>query len=319
MIQYKFIINKEICFAYWAQLLIQWGWYFEKRGHEFYKKYSEPFSLQEESALKMLKTILEKENNYFLWLWKQYTGKPIENVDELDRWNKIKKSLLPKFEAVWKDELPLLERWQKKLENYSFQPLESAINLVACFFDAPSISDEEIIVKLSFCHDTETPTAHVKREFPSVMILNISRVDFSNLNKTISTILHETIHLLMEYKSSRAESLLHNSYSTIIVPLAIQLKNYKWKHLFVESVISSIASSRLNSYFGRIIEKDEKAIASDVVGDFNLEKQKTNYGFLIRVIAERIEPLTTSYLMANKVIDRTYADLVVNEWATLLK
>lgn len=318
MFRYSFVVDKDTCFTYWAQSLIEWGWYFEKKECDFYRKFSKQFTPEEEKALGSLKQILEKEENYFLWLWARYANMPIENTDELREWNQIKKVLLSKFEDVWREEMTFLEQWKKNLESYPFQRFEQGFENITRFFEAPIISEEEVKVKLAFHYDTEAPTAHVKKEFPGLIILNISRTNVTNINRAVNTLLHETIHLLMEYRSTRLESLLYESYMTTIAPPAIQLKNHKWKYLLMESVVGSFASRRLNNYFGRIIESDKKIIESDIVGNFDREKQKENYGFLTRVVAERIEPLTTSYLNKQKKVDAMYADAVAKTLLELL-
>lgn len=316
MLRYEFAVDKNACFTYWAQSLVKWGWYFEQREYELYQKTATPLTSEERRALEQLKTLLTKEGNHFLWLWKKYDGLSVGNTQENEQWESIQSTLWPRFEELWKTELPLLEGWRERLKSFSFSSLTSPFQEVVRFFDAQFAIDPPRTVKLLFHFNPDTVAGHGKKEFPNLLILNVSHARPEIENRVINVLLHETMHLV-EYQSSLTTSLLQKSYQSVIEPHAIKLAGYKWKHLLTETIISSIASMRLNNYFGRIIEKNPKAIADDVVNGFDLDRNKTNYEFLIRVLAGRIEELTAHYLREKKKIDKTFTDSVAHEWVQL--
>ena len=37
MIKYNFQIDKETCFIYWIQSIVEWNWYFNKKEFDYYK------------------------------------------------------------------------------------------------------------------------------------------------------------------------------------------------------------------------------------------------------------------------------------------
>ncbi|WP_298413625.1 hypothetical protein, partial [Hydrotalea sp.] len=119
------------------------------------------------------------------------------------------------------------------------------------------------------------------------------------------------------YQSPIFRDALKQAYENIIKPEDIYT-DWKWKYLMTEAVIHSIASKRYNTYFGRMIMKDEKMIEGDILLNLNMEKYGKSHGALIRVVAGRIEPLTTRYLNEGKKIDQEYCDEVARTWVNLL-
>lgn len=318
MIKYNFIVDKETCFAYWAQSLIQWGWYFEKKEADYYRNLSEPFTDKEKESLELLKSILQKDENQFLWLWNRYVGKKIDNPEEFKDWETIRLTLSNKFEIIWPKEKQGLQRWQKILNKYSFQFLSAPYKKIYKFFKVSTPKNKQIIdVRLCFYWGKEFPTAHVQRNFKDLILLNISNTKPGKIERerVIGILAHETIHKI-EYASSLSPVLLKNSYKRIIKPKHIGIKGIKWKHLLTETVIASIASLRFNTYIGRILVGDSKRQESDKIVEFDFKKNREKYGFLIRVVASRIEELTAKYLNNNKTIDQNYCDAIASAWLT---
>jgi len=321
VIKYNFLVDKEACFAYWAQSLIKWSWYFEQKEFDYHQGLFGPFTDGEEKSLKLLASILNKKGNYFNWLWSRYGGQKISDEEESKSWIKIRTTLDDKFERMWKIEEPKLKKWSIILSNYESPKLNEIYSKIFRFFDVKE-QHLQIDVKLLFHWDSELPTAHVQRNFEKIMILNISNVKEVNIPEVINILTHETIHKI-EYKSLTLPNLIENSFRQIIRPvdLDIQLeglsKEEQWRHLLTETIIGAIASRRFNTYVGRELAKDVKQIEADKIFDFNFTRDKNNHGLLIRVVASKIEALTAEYLYTNKVISQQYCDKVATTWLEL--
>lgn len=315
MVRFNFIVDKQACFVYWAQSLIRWGWYFEEKEADFYKKQAEPFSKEEARALERLRVILEKDGNGFLWLWKRYQGETIKNHSEREEWEEIKRKLTGKFEAVWNREHPLLESWQKKLSAFPTKRMEEFLSRVSLFL-AVEEKRRNIDVKLCFHWDRALATGHTKKEFPTLIILNLSNVETGNLKNVIAVLVHEAVHILEN--SSQVEKLLKTSYARIIEPRRFKLDGPKWKYLFTESLITAIADRRgfsvaFNFLFGDSEKSDEEGFNVDVV------RNKTNYGFQIREVAYRLRRIVARYFDERKEIDEHLCDAVAREWLEIAR
>ncbi len=312
MIQYNFLIDKNTYFAYWVQTLIKWTWLFEKKNSVFYNSLNGEYTEQEKESLDQLKEILQKKENAFLWLWKRYAGEAIEQKEEEQLWESIQNVFSKKFERVWKEELPLIERWQGILADYPQQKMNELYIQVAHFLNYRQITKDNIIdVKL--CPNTNPlPGGHAKKEFPHVLLLDISRVDPCYFQNAIMVLAHETIHLF-EYEAQTPKELLKQSFHTIIVPRNIRVKGGgpHWHHLFMEAMITSIASKRMQGYGAHFLfGSNEHPIKENVDVVLNRE----NYNFQIRIVAEAMMEMTQEYLEQGKIIDSDYCDAIATEW-----
>lgn len=309
MFKFKFTIDKETCFVYWAQSLIKWSsWYFEKENYEFYRSLGGKLTAEENTALLNLLPILEEGG--FDWLWKAYSGVPIEDKG----WFDVKSALDKKFNIAWREELPRLKKWVAILEAYDFEKFESQFDKVFKFFNVSTLQ-KSFEVKLLLSASPKFPTAHVKDGFEKNILLNISRLDYSDLNRAIGALLHETLHKI-QYKSD-SKMLLREAYDSFIRPLEFDVKNYTWKYLLVESTLKSICSTRSNTYFGKILWS--KVLPEDVIRDSDLPNNKTNFEYLARVVAARIEPVIEDYLDNSKPLDKFFAQKIAEEWIKIFK
>lgn len=322
MIKYNFIVDKETCFVYWVQSLIKWGWYFDKKEFDYYRGLAKPLTNNEKKSLELLKSILQKNGNQFLWLWNRYAEKKIENPEEYRIWKVIRLNLSDKFEAVWAKEKKNLQCWQKILNKYSFRFLAAPYKKIYNFFKAKTPKNKQTInVKLCFHWDKKFPAAHVQRNFKNLIILNISNTKQIEIKRIINILAHETIHKI-EYASPLSPILLKNSYKKIIKPKRIEIEGIKWKHLLTETIITSMASLRFNSYIDRILIDNPERGKPDKIKELNfrrIRRNRKNYSFLIKIAASRIEELTTGYLDKNKIIDQNYCDAIASAWLALIK
>lgn len=311
----KFSINKETCFAYWVQSLIEWGGVISKADAEYYRAQGGSFSVEESEALERLKPVLQKEDNYYLWLWGRYVGDKIRDEREKQIWESVVSTLSPRFNELWAAEFPLLEGWKKELEASDLSAMQGVFEFSEKFFGVGDSKNQEVDVRLCLGNFPEAPEGHAKREFPEFVLANISHTLHAQLPRVLGVIAHEILHKI-EYQSPISTNLLKNSYDEIIKPAGITTE-WKWKDLMTEAVITSVASKRFNNFFGRMIVKDEKMIKSDVVAKMNFEKYGKISGSLIRVVAGRLESLTAKYLNEGRVIDQEYCDEVARQWVKL--
>ena len=321
MILFRFEIDKETCFVYFVQSLIKWGWYFEEKNKDYFLKITGTLTSEEEKALTKLGKILQKEDNYFFWLWDRYNGAEIKDEKEKEEWKEIKKKLEPRFEQFWSAEKEKLKKWQNSLEKYPFDKFRGELEKISQSFFEIEYSFEEVIVKLIFNGEKDFPMGHVKNEFENLMLLGLSSLDFNEENKkrTINTLFHELIHKIAQ-KSENFYSIINGSCEKIIAPSNIKLeRDHKWKYLMEEALLKTIASRRFNNYLGRKLTKDELLIESDKVKTIDLENNKSNYGYLIRIIAGKVENKVAEYIENDKPFDEKISNYIAREWVSLLK
>ena len=341
MIVYTFTIDKDTCFAYWAQSLIQWIWYSKSKDYEHYARTLGPFTMREKNALKRLKKLLQREDAGFLWLWNRYVGNEITDQKELLIWQHIQDTLKDKFEMVWREELPKLEIWRRDLNVYSFQELNAIFVGVAHFFDENTERNRNIIVKLLINDDEKSLHGHVKREFNNCIVLALSSLERRYRDMAISTLAHETIHLI-EYASPLSNALFKDSYQRIhrpalrgnlfssvmksmmeifrrLLPSLLLMRGPKLHHLFIEAIITSMAgSSLIIAYVNQKVFHKPSVLPEGALQMVDYRKKdKKNYSTQIKIVASRLVDLTKEYLNNDKKMDKTYSDAVVRAWLDL--
>ncbi|KKU10889.1 MAG: hypothetical protein UX65_C0006G0018 [Parcubacteria group bacterium GW2011_GWB1_46_8] len=320
MFSFSFIIDRDVCFAYWVQSLIKWGWYFSRQKADFYLKFVGPLTQNEQDTLEALKLILQKDKHGFLWLWARYAGEPIKDKTEESQWGAVQTAFKQKFEIVWDLELPLLESWKNLLQGVlpDTRKFDQAFNKIFLFYSVIPF-DAALEVKFASHWNSDTPVAHVKQEYPSAILLALSRTKREKLATVVNTILHEACHKI-DYQSSISDKLIKDAWERILSPLNIKLeRDYKWKHLLKETVLYTMASGGVSHNYleriaaermGEIFKIEQKPLKENV--------KKDNYGELIALAASRIEPMVSQYLDTGKQMDSTLADAVAQVWGELL-
>lgn len=298
------------------QTLLGWGWAFSKTDTDYYRGQGGAFSEEENIALEQLKSILEKDTGSYGWLWERYAGNEIKNPDEQKIWNKIVFALSPRFEKLWKEELPLLESWRDGLVSTNGEVINKTIETFSNFVEVDELIQKEIEVRLCTGYFPDAPEGHAKKEFPTFVIANISHTSHEYATRVLGLITHEILHKI-EYQPPTLSELLKGAYEKVIKSTEIKAQ-WKWKYLLTESVLHSVASKRYNTYFGRMVMKNEEKIANDVLLSLDMEKYGDSHGALIRVVAGRIESLTTKYLNEGRIVDEAYCNEVAKNWVNLL-
>lgn len=334
MLNYNFKINKDICFLFWAQSLINWRWTFDKGECQYYFYFFESWTDEELNSLNELESILQgKDIQFLLLIEQQKVAKDI-----LDSWFKIKNILTEKFNIVWEKESPKLQSLQATLQTHSFNSSDDLLikmSKVSNFFNVDLETFNSITVQLVFHHSKNLVAGHAHKSFPDLIILKTSNLEHRYLDEAINVLIHETVHIIQN-KSPQSNILLKNSYfkirfklfyKRIISLFYLLIKSMKhfaikeikegtkkvikfpsWSYLFTEAVITSIAagSGTINTYFRpSILQKIEK---------FDYLKNVYNYTAQNRAVALRLVSLTIYYLDNNKIIDQNYCDEVAKIW-----
>lgn len=317
---FYFTVDKDACFAYWAQSLMKWGTYFYKKEFDFYTVFPYPLTTEEQGALSLLRTILEKRGHGYLWLWERYRGVALHNKEESILWEKIRLSLGSRFEKVWEVEYPLLFEWQKLLLGYGCdKKLETFLSRTAQFFGVNEYVDRDVEVRLVFCSDQHIPNGHTKREQKDFALLGLSRLNYGALDKVLSVLAHETVHLL-ENQSSFSWPLLRVAHALVLEgKINASKAGPSWRALLTESIITSMAGSRLgNAYFETISSGTSSISNAGTSERFDYKKYKENFGKQIIFVASQIVAATASYLDQRKQMDQEYANAVAVAWFRLV-
>jgi len=301
MFKYKFEINRGGCFAYWAQSFVRWNWYFNQKEVDKWKEITREFNSEEEKVLDNLKKILQKEGNAYLWLWNRYENNPIEDKREQEDWEEIKSILEDKFEKIWQREKPKLEAWLNQLEQLDLKNKEDDLKKIFNFFGVTDYK-EEIKVKLLLGFGKQAGGA-TKKEFSNSLILLLSETDLIDKEAVLNVLLHESLHLL-EYSSTK-DLLFRQSFKKILAPFKIKQSQPSWRHLIVESIVSSIVGREL----GYLDKKDLKETINISIS--KEENRGQFYNQKILLMAQKVAPITEKYLKDNKEMDSVYTDQVL--------
>ena len=293
--------NRGGCFAYWAQSSVRWNWYFNQKEVDKWKEITGEFNSEEEKALDNLKKILQKEENAYLWLWNRYENNLVEDKEEQEDWEEIKSILEDKFEKIWQREKPKLEAWLNQFEQLDLKDKEDDLKKIFNFFGVTDYK-EEIKVKLLLGFGKQAGGA-TKKEFSNSLILLLSEVDLTDKEVILNVLLHESLHLL-EYSSTK-DLLFRQSFKKILAPLKIKQSQPSWRHLIVESIISSIVGREV----GYLDKRDLKEVNNVLIS--KKENRSQFYNQKILLMAQRVEPITEEYLKDNKEMDSVYTDQVL--------
>ncbi|MDP3729854.1 MAG: hypothetical protein Q8R26_03895 [bacterium] len=315
--QFKYIIDKEANFAYWAQLMLgKWDWYFEKERVELFKKMSGEFSPEEQNALNQFRLILQKEGNQRLWLWQRYAGSEIENNIEREIYFSIRKILDQKFELIWRQEFLLLQQWERLLSSFDIKELETPIQQAMTFLGG---SNKVGIFSVKLFIGSETPTGATQPLVLNLLMLNISHTPANKINKAIGVIIHEFLHLVNNRNGLLKDLMKQAFMQELKTQYDTKLKDgYKWKYLFIETILRSIASGRSNTYIGEFLEYDDATKKIDADLSHKKPLIEIGYAFMIRIAASKMLEETKSYLSLGKIIDLAYIKKVVEIWKWLL-
>lgn len=311
---FKFNIDKEANFVYWAQLMCEkWCWFFDAESYNFFKNISKNFSETEQAALNKFKSIIQKENNQFYWIWQRYGNRPILDEPESKIFLETRRVLADKFDELWDQEFPKLIAWQKQLESYDFKRLDLISNKVINFLGGKNI---EGAVTIKLLLGVKTPFGASRFDFPDLLILNISNAQESKINSAVGIALHEFFHII-NTRNGLVEKLLSSQAKTVE---NFELKDgYQWKYIFTETILRSIAGHRSNNYLGALLDFTEEERKAD--SDLSHKKPLGEYGyeFIIRIAASKIFPETKKYLDTHLVIDQKYIECVSKIWLELMK
>jgi len=202
---FEFRISKWANFYYFVQNLSEWHFSNRKDYNIFWREKLEPFSKNEEVALKKLKEIRLKyprskscfEKAFFL------SEHPLEELKNcLSKKDHILVEeifdiLKNKFDVLYKEEFPLLEKWHNALSEKAKDH-----NLITEVFSAlntlykSGIKEKKILVSLLLStYEHVGGGANIDSDIVS---LEVSRSPLEKINQAMGIIWHETIHLIFQ-------------------------------------------------------------------------------------------------------------------------
>ncbi len=327
MIKYKFLIEKEACFAYWVRLIVFCLWpqvavrwergATPKRG-QYYFDIFEDFNNEEKSSLEQFKDILENKKGVAQWFWDRYLNKEIIDDKERAIWSNLRNVLNDKFDKIWASEGLKLKEWQKILDDYDFN-LNGVLEKIINFFGVKELN-EELSVYLVLSFSNHALHAETKR-FENLITLEISNLDFNNLNKAVSILLHETVHIIFE--RSQKDAILRASISEAKEPIAeksefFNLTEALQNYFVEESVVSSIAGQGANYINQKFFPENITEKEMSFFANLNYKENKNNYSYQTKAAASQFGSLTKEYLDGNKELDKEYYDFVIKSWARFM-
>ena len=201
--EFKFIVKKWANFYFFLQNLSEWHFRVRKNYNLIWKKELGPFSQKEKALLQKLKKLHlkygfgEKYLGQYFYLkknpWKTL-AKQLTRKERKELQN-IFSAFESKFEILWKRELPLLKKWQKKLQKET--NLKSLIEPIAKtlsqFYNQKA--PQKIKVYLLLSPTGIGGTANLKNR---AITLEISRYSQKKSKKAIGLVWHEVIHAFYE-------------------------------------------------------------------------------------------------------------------------
>jgi len=313
-LKFKFIIDKETNFIYWAQLLLgKWSWYFEEKSSKIFREEIGGLSDDEKKALEDLKTTLQKESNQYLWLWKRYDNRCFDNNEEKEIYLLTRNLLNKKFELFWEKELSHLKRWENELDKFNFQKLTLVLNDISIFIGLSSNTTSEFHARVKLLISNDFPAGATRPDFEDLIILNVSRASIKDIFRVIGVITHEFVHIL-----NNKNKLITDLIKVATIPPIKIEGGYKWKYLITEIIFKSIVSHRANTYIGKLLDFSEETKRLDEGLSHKMPLKSYSYEFLIRIAANRILPETTRYIDSKKVIDSKYINCVIKILTDLL-
>lgn len=203
--KFLFIINKWANFYFFVQNLSEWHFSFRKSYNQMWKKEFGSFSSQERNVLKKFKKIHLKYP-----FGKKYLGQPF--FLRKNPWKTLEKQLSkrkitclkniffifqPKFEVLYKKDLPLLIKWrqelQKKVNNkFLINPIN---NTLATLYRVPLLRKE---IKVYLLFSSPTTFGGGGSINNKTITLEISRYPLKKIKLAIGAIWHEVIHAYFE-------------------------------------------------------------------------------------------------------------------------
>lgn len=206
--KFKFIIKKWANFYFFVQNLSEWHFSNRKSYNQYWKGKLGPLSKEEKKALKKIKQIHSKYGfggqypylGRFFYLrknpWKTLEKQLAKR--ELIALKNIFSVFQPKFEILWKKDLPLLKKWKKKLQKeVNKKSLITPINnTLSALYNTPPLN-KDFRAYLLFSTPTGLGgTANLKKN--QAITLDLSKYPLKKINIAMAMLWHEMTHAYFE-------------------------------------------------------------------------------------------------------------------------
>ncbi|MCF7906982.1 hypothetical protein K9K85_01730 [Patescibacteria group bacterium] len=291
MIKFNIILNKLPNFYFFIQNLSQWHCSCRERHNIFWQEKFGVLTKREKQAIADFKKIHLKYP-----FGKNYLGRPF--FDCKNPWAVFKKELTKKefenlqgifsvlknkFEIIYKQELPYLEKWQKALNERvnNKNQIQKISQALASVFNLSEPPENEVNVYLLISSPKQSGGgSNIDNKSISI---EISRQPLGYIPHIIGTIWHETTHLCFQ-----------NHY---FMPLVKETFPRNWK------AVSLIKEAAISSLF-------PKGILAGKFLKIKVNKERSLHGGVPTRHNERLLALTESYLRGKFFFDKKYIEEV---------
>jgi len=204
--KFSLVVKKWANFYFFIQNLSEWHKNNRRDYNIFWEKEIGPFSQGEKNALKQFKKIRSKykpkshfEQSFYIAKnpWKEFKKSSL--VEEYRIIKKIFSLLWPKFNNLYKKDLPLLRKWQKILNKQINNPATIKIisRTLKILYNAQLTQHNVNIFLLLSTPNCTGGSANIDSQSIGI---EISRYPLQGANQAIGIIWHELIHLYFEKK-----------------------------------------------------------------------------------------------------------------------
>ncbi len=265
---YEFILSKETNFFYWIQAICEWSIYGpEMNSYRHYRQSAGELSEIQTASLKKIASILLSSDKPRLILAELYKGM-LESKDAKQISDNAA-SLRDIFENLWQNIAPDLLYIKNKLEEVDFRQYTNRLTQIATFLDVERDEGNNIPVYI-LQNTLESPSVGHQIENTDFILLHPEmRANVKDLNTTIGTLLHETIHI-MEFKSDLAHKLSKDSYNEVIKKIHKPAPDgMTWKMVYSEVITYCFINNVTGGYLRPEVFSKPRFKLENMVDSFN--------------------------------------------------
>ncbi len=305
------IIDENTCFYYWVQSLTGWSIHPpEKQSYELYQTALAQAKPEQKHAIQYISKVLRESKDPRNVLAELYTG-DMTSRESLEISN-ASNCLRELFEPVFNRAAPQLQSWKNRLHEASSAISTQELEAIGSFLSTSINMNTPQKVFLIQNPDFASSMGHVIRG-TSFMLIHPAGEDVGNrVNKTLSTLLHEYVHLL-EFHSKTTEELFKSAYKEFIQPRDLKTPpGFTWRLLYSEVIAYCFANNITGGYFRPLTYGKDRPSTSEMRKGFLklIEDGKHTTNDVIAWIGLSIMPEVEEYLGQGRAIDSRLANRI---------
>lgn len=245
----NFIIDKETNFYYWLQISADWGnSQIVPKMQKYFREFLQNLTEQERENLGKIEKILRKSQNPRKILAELYLRK--NQSREAQKIVKFAEILRPHFEKIWQKRAPDLKNYQKKLEKFDFQKLNSLFKKVKKFYASTIDFSKPLKFYLLINSDTAFCYGFKITGIDEMMLAPDFRKKIG-AQENLTTICHEICHAI-ENKSPISDAVIRDSFAKILRPKNLRERaNFSWRQMYNEALTLSFAGHSTRGIFAK--------------------------------------------------------------------